>query len=325
MLAAPLCAGPGTLAIVAAAPHHAPQSTKGGPTMPASTRPDHQPAGVHHLAVGDIVVTALNDGQFDGAFDWLVGVDAAEAGTLHQAAFRAVPPRITVNAFLLRLRDRLVLVDGGCGTAMGPDMGRMAANLTASGVAPTDIDVVLATHLHPDHVGGLIDADGHAVFPNAELVVHEAEPRFWGDAATMANASDDHKAFVILARKTMAAYGNRMRQVATGDVLPGVSIVPEPGHTPGHSGWLIASGGDSLLIWGDVVHMPGVQFARPDAGIGFDVDGARAIATRQRIMDMAATDRLRIAGMHLDFPAFGHVARAGGGYAFVPETWRPAV
>ncbi len=293
--------------------------------MPLPSRPDRQPAGVHHLTVGDIVVTALNDGQFDGAFDWLVGVDAAEATKLHEASFRAVPPRVTVNSFVVHLPDKLVLVDGGCGTAMGPAMGRLAENLAAIGVAPADVDVVLATHLHPDHVGGLVDGEGRAVFPNAELVVHEAEPRFWGDEAVLANAPDENRGFVLLARATMAAYGNRMRQVAGGDVLPGVSVVPEPGHTPGHSGWLIASGRDSLLIWGDVVHMPGIQFARPQAGIGFDIDGAQAIATRRRIMDMAATDRLLVAGMHLDFPAFGHVARAGEGYAFVPEVWRPGV
>ena len=293
--------------------------------MPLSSRPDRQPVGVHHQAVGDVVVTALNDGQFEGAFDWLVGVEAADAATLHQASFRAVPPRVTVNAFLVHLPDRLVLVDGGCGGAMGPDMGRLAANLTAIGVVPGDVDVVLATHLHPDHVGGLVDAEGHAVFPNAELVVHDAEPRFWGDDAVLAGASEDHRGFVLLARATIAAYGNRMRQVTAGEVLPGITAVPAPGHTPGHTGWLVASGGDQLLIWGDIVHLPGVQFARPEAEIGFDVDGAQAIASRQRIMDMAATDRLRVAGMHLDFPAFGHVARAAQGYAFVPEVWRPGV
>jgi glyoxylase-like metal-dependent hydrolase (beta-lactamase superfamily II) len=293
--------------------------------MPLPSRPDRQPAGVHHLTVGDIVVTALNDGQFEGAFDWLVGFEAAEATKLHEAAFRAVPPRITVNAFLVHIPDRLVLVDGGCGGSMGPDMGRFGAHLAAMGVAPGDVDTVLATHLHPDHVGGLVDAEGRAVFPNAELVVHEAEPRFWSDEAVLAGASEDNRGFVLLARATMAAYGNRMRQVSNGEVLPGIRVVPEPGHTPGHSGWLIASGGDSLLIWGDIVHMPGVQFARPGARIGFDIDGAQAIATRQRIMDMAATDRLRVAGMHLDFPAFGHVTRGAEGYVFVPEVWQPGV
>ena len=107
--------------------------------------------------------------------------------------------------------------------------------------------------------------------------------------------------------------------------MSGIAIVPEPGHTPGHSGWLISSGAASLLIWGDIVHMPGIQFARPDAGMGFDVDGGQAIATRQRIMDMVATDRTMVAGMHLDFPCFGHVARVSEGYAFVPDVWTPSL
>ena len=291
--------------------------------MTTAFKPTHQTPGVHHRTVGDVVVTALNDGAFEASFDWLTCIDPAEPPALHAASFRAIPPWITVNAFLLHLGERLVLVDSGCGGVMGPSLGKLTENLAAMGVAPGTIDTVLLTHLHPDHVGGLIDAAGAAVLPNAELIVHEAEPPFWGDDAVLAGASDQDRGFIELARATLAAYRGRVRTVASGEVLPGVTAVPAPGHTPGHTGWLIASGGDSLLIWGDVVHMPGVQFARPGAGMGFDVDGAQAIATRQRIMDMAATDRLLVAGMHLDFPTFGHVARAGEGYAFIPEVWMP--
>ena len=113
--------------------------------------------------------------------------------------------------------------------------------------------------------------------------------------------------------------------LTAGEALAGISILPEPGHTPGHSGWLVASDGETLLIWGDIVHMPGIQFARPDAAMGFDVDATRAGETRKRVMDVAATDRLMVAGMHLDFPCFGHVERAEGGFAFVPNVWTPAV
>ena len=293
--------------------------------MATRSPPEHQAPGVHHRAIGDIVVTALNDGVVEAAFEWLTGLDADDATKLHHAAFRAVPPRVTVNAFLLHTPDRLVLIDAGCGGAMGPGLGRIAANLATMGVAPGDVDAVVATHLHPDHVGGLVDGDGRATFPNAELIVHAAEPRFWGDDGILAKASDQDRHFIGLARATMQAYGNRMREITGGEVLRGITAVPEPGHTPGHTGWMVASGGDSLLIWGDIVHMPGVQFARPRAGVGFDIDGAQAIATRQRIFDMAATDRLRIAGMHLDFPAFGHVARDGDGYRFLPEVWAPAM
>jgi glyoxylase-like metal-dependent hydrolase (beta-lactamase superfamily II) len=288
-------------------------------------KPERQVPSVYHLAVGDVLVTALNDGVLEGSFEWLAGIPSADAEALHEACFRPVPPRITVNAFLLHLPGKLVLVDAGCGGAMGPETGRLAANLAAMGVVPGSVDAILSTHLHPDHVGGLVDSAGRAVFPNAELIVHAAEPRFWGDDAILAKASDQEAQFAELARATIRAYGNRMREITDGEVLRGVTAVPEPGHTPGHTGWLISSGGDSLLIWGDIVHMPGVQFARPEAGMGFDIDPAQAIATRARIFDMAATDRLRVSGMHLDFPAFGHVTRDRGGYAFVPEVWSPNI
>lgn len=293
-------------------------------TLAKPYRPDAQAPGVYHMTVGDMLVTALNDGMFEGSFGMLGDFDPTAAARLHQAAFRAIPPKLAVNCFLLWIGDRLALVDAGCGGVFGPRLGRLAGWLRAVGVAPTDIDMVLATHLHPDHIGGLVDADGAARFPNAELVVHADDAAFWADDATLAGAADAQvRSFIQLARTTLAAYRDRTRTMTGGEALPGVTLVPAPGHTPGHAGWLLSSGAASLLIWGDVVHMPGVQFAHPQAGMSFDTDPGQAIATRKRIMDMAATDRLAVAGMHLDFPTFGHVARSGDGYAFVPEVWRP--
>jgi len=294
--------------------------------MTKPLRPTHQLPGVYHHTVGDVTVTALNDGAFEAAFAYLTHIPADEAEALHRASFRSIPPRITVNCFLLQTDERLILVDSGCGSAMGPGLGALGINLRALGIQPGDIDTVLATHLHPDHIGGLVDSNGTAVFPNAELVVHEADLRFWGDDATLAQAANDQdRSFVQLSRATIAAYRDRTRSLTQGEGLPGISLVPEPGHTPGHSGWLIASGDDSLLIWGDIVHMPGVQFSRPGVGLGFDIDGNQAIATRRRIFDMVATDRLAVAGMHLDFPCFGHVTKAAEGYAFISNVWTPTL
>jgi glyoxylase-like metal-dependent hydrolase (beta-lactamase superfamily II) len=294
--------------------------------MTKMPRPTHQPPGVYHQAVGDTTITALNDGVLQAAFEYLTHIPSNEAEALHHASFRAIPPRITISCFLVQTDDRLILVDSGCGSAMGPSLGALSANLRALGVQAGDIDMVLATHLHPDHIGGLVDSNGAALFPKAELVVHEAELRFWGDDATLAHATTDQdRGFVQIARAAIAAYRDRTRPLIGGEALPGISLVPEPGHTPGHSGWLITSGAESLLIWGDIVHMPGVQFPRPGAGMGFDIDGDQAIETRRRIFDMVATDRLTVAGMHLDFPCFGHVARAVEGYAFIPSVWTPSV
>jgi len=121
------------------------------------------------------------------------------------------------------------------------------------------------------------------------------------------------------------AYGDRIRPVRGGPVAPGITLVPHPGHTPGHSGYLIESRGERLLIWGDIVHQPHIQLARPEAGSLWDVDHTAAVATRRRVLDLAAREGLTVAGCHLDFPAVGHIARAGDGYAFVPRVWSPIV
>ena len=194
--------------------------------MTTAFRPTRQSPGVHHRNVGDVLVTALNDGAFEASFEWLTNIDPAEPPALHDASFRAIPPHITINAFLLHLGERLVLVDSGCGGAMGPTLGRLGENLAAMGVAPEAIDTVLVTHLHPDHVGGLVDAEGNALLPNAELIVHEAEPPFWSDDALLAQASEQDRGFIQLARATLAAYRGRVRTIASGEVLPGVIAVP---------------------------------------------------------------------------------------------------
>lgn len=289
-------------------------------------RPTRQVPGVYHRPCGDILVTALNDGTFGKGIDFFDYVADTPKDTLvamHRTAYRDVPPLIAVNAFLLHMSDSLVLVDSGGGTVFGPDLGLLAGNLAAVGVRPEDIDTILMTHLHPDHVGGLTDSAAGAVFPNAELIVHASEQTYWSDPGVLANATGDQaKQWIQLTLATLAAYRGRTRLITKGEVLPGITAMPAPGHTPGHTGWLVTSGGESLLIWGDLVHLQGIQFMYPEAGMSsVDVDSAQAITTRRRIMDMAAADQLRVAGMHLDFPCFGHVARAGDHFAFVPDPW----
>jgi glyoxylase-like metal-dependent hydrolase (beta-lactamase superfamily II) len=289
-------------------------------------KPTRQVAGAYHFAVGDIVVTALNDGMFGSTvdfFDYVAGVPRDQLVVAHGAAYRTVPPRIAVNTFLLHASDRLVLVDSGCGSVFGPELGLLQANMAAIGVTPADIDAILMTHLHPDHVGGLVNSSGDAIFPNAELIVPAKEQAYWTDPKILADAPEGQaRQWVQLTLSSLTAYRERTRIVTEGEVLPGISAVPEPGHTPGHTGWLVASGSETLLIWGDIVHLHGTQFLYPEASMSVvDVDSEQAIVTRRRIMDMAATDRLRVAGMHLDFPSFGHVVRDGDRYEFVPEPW----
>lgn len=283
-----------------------------------------QHSGIHSIRVGDVTVTALNDGQFQASTAIVNGVTEEQAAAAEQAAFRVLPPRITISSYLLEIGGRKVLVDTGCGTAFGPAMGRARGKLETLGLAPADISAILVTHAHIDHVSGLVDGEGKPWFPNAEIVINGAETAFWLNDTIAAAAPEAAKGAFATAQGALRPYAARTRTVSHGqEGLPGITCHHLPGHTPGHSGWLIASGADSLLIWGDVVHLPGIQFAHPQAGLAFDTDSDQARTTRAKALDMAATDRLLVAGMHLDFPSFGHVVRAGGAYAFVPVVWRP--
>jgi glyoxylase-like metal-dependent hydrolase (beta-lactamase superfamily II) len=290
-------------------------------SLPAATaRP-----GVLPWTLGDRVVVALNDGYLAASLGLVQGVSTGEAQRLQAEGFRsAEAPRITVNAFLVLGGAAPVLVDAGMG-AGGPDtLGRLPEALRACGVAPEEIGTVLVTHLHSDHIGGLLGPDGAAAYPNAEVVIPEAEAVYWLADGAEARAPEGAKAGFRRARALVAAYDDRIRRAGEGEVSPGIEAILAPGHTPGHTAYRVQSGDRSLLIWGDVVHLPAIQLARPEAGVSFDVDGATAAATRKRIFDQAATERSLIAGMHLDFPALGYVRRDGAGFAWVPEQWSAA-
>jgi glyoxylase-like metal-dependent hydrolase (beta-lactamase superfamily II) len=286
-------------------------------------RPNEQIKGIYRRRIGDIVVTAVSDGTLERTHEMMLNVGEDEARKHLAAAFRTVFV-LSINAFLIHSGDRLALVETGSGNYLGPSAGHLLANLTAAGVAPADIDTILLTHMHPDHSAGLTDmATGQANYANAELVVHENEPRHWFDDAAMAKGTEREKKLMFQqAREQTAPYLTRMRTFTKGEVFPGVTALPIPGHTPGHTGYLIESGGERLLIWGDVVHMPEVQVPRPEVSMVVDTDPAGAATSRRRIFDMAASERLLVTGMHLHFPGFAHVAREGANYRLVPEAWR---
>ena len=293
--------------------------------MIAASHPTKQVPGIYHHSLGDLTITAVNDGYLPFSFDYATHIDPSEASKLYAANFRTDPPRATVNTFAISTPQGVVLIDSGCGNVAGDTLGNVPANLGAAGINPSEVTTILMTHLHTDHAGGLIDAGGNARYPNAELVLHTDEALFWLSPDALAKAPEGLKPSVGVAQAATAPYKARLRTLSSGEAHPGFTIVPEPGHTPGHSGWMIRSDAQRLLIWGDIVHLPGLQFADPHIGVAFDTDGEQAYRTRLKILDMAASERLLVAGMHLDFPAFGHVQKQDQAYAFVPLVWSPAL
>jgi glyoxylase-like metal-dependent hydrolase (beta-lactamase superfamily II) len=287
--------------------------------------PETQVPAIHHRRVGEITVTSVSDGFLDGSMAVIQNIAPDDAIRILREAHRPVPRRTAVNTFLIRSGDRLALVDTGCGPAMSPTGGKLFANLAAAGVDPAEIDTVLLSHMHPDHSNGL-SQDGKRLFPNAELVLHQAELAHWHDDAQMAKSDEVGRQRNFQAsRDQVAPYAGRTRTFTGGEVFPGVTAMHLPGHTPGHTGYAIASGNQQLLIWGDIIHLPEIQIRHPEVTMAFDVDPVQAAATRARVFDMVATDGLAVAGMHMHFPGLLHLAKRGGGYALLHDGWYPAM
>ncbi len=285
------------------------------------TPPSRQIPGIYHRRVGDIVVTALSDGYLDAPHT-VMRIAPEEADQILAREFRPSPPRISVNCFAVYSGGRLALIDTGSGNSMGPTLGWLPQSLAAARIEAARVDTILLTHLHPDHSNGLVGDAGEVHFPETELRVHEDEIAHWHDDARMAQATERQRVrYFEAARRQVAPYRDRVRTFRRGEVFPGVTAIPIPGHTPGHTAFLVESGGQGLLIWGDTVHVPEVQVARPDVTMEFDSDPPAAAAMRWRVFDMVVTDRLLVGGMHVHFPGFARMARRGDGYALLPDVW----
>ncbi len=285
-----------------------------------------QVPGYYRMALGTLEITALYDGYVDLGANLLLGASKAEVQKLLARQFIAGEKvQTAVNAYLINAGGKLILVDAGAAKAFGPTLGFIGEQLRAAGYSPDKVDVVLLTHLHADHVAGVLDADGKPLFPNAEIHVAKSESDFWLSEANAAAAPKDFKPFFELARKSVAPYQALGKyKTFTGEADFGsVKAVPSNGHTPGHTSYIVESGGQRLLILGDAVHAHAVQFAHPEVAIEFDSDKKAAIAARKKLFAWAAKEKLLVSGMHLPFPGIGHVRAEGKAYAWVPVEYSP--
>jgi glyoxylase-like metal-dependent hydrolase (beta-lactamase superfamily II) len=286
-----------------------------------------QAPGFYRVMLGDFQITALSDGTDDQPVDKLLSEPATRTNAMLRQSFLKSPLETSVNAFLINTGSRLILVDTGAGAWFGPTLGKLVANLRAAGYEPGQVDDILLTHMHPDHEGGLV-ADDHRVFPNATVHASARDADFWLSKANMAKATansvDEPKSFfqdAIASLKPYVEAGKVQWFDHDAEILPGVSSISDPGHTVGHTAYLVQSKGQKLLLIGDAIVFGAVQFENPSVTVGYDMNPNAAIASRAKLFAEAVDAGDLVGGAHVSFPGLGHITRQGQGWDWIPVNY----
>ena len=303
-----------------------------------------QAPGYYRMMLGRLEITALLDGTHPFPIPATLTVPrertlAAEdrplmsdarpgaAEALLAQERLALPFEGSINAFLVNMNGRLVLIDSGAGVLYGKCCGKLLTNLKASGYAPEQIDDVFITHLHTDHIGGVTE-NGRPAFPNATLHISKQEVNYWLDSANEAKAPVILRGMFAGARNALRPYQEAGRLVTfdrEGEVLPGVKALSTPGHTPGHTSYLVGSEGEQLPVWGDIVHVAPVQFPDPAVTVTYDSDMSTAEQKRISLFAEAARKGFWIGAAHISFPGLGHITTRDGRYRWLPANYTTQV
>ena len=300
----------------------------GQAALAAQPQSGQQAPAFYRFKLGDLEVTAINDGFARRPLDGFIknaSLDDVKAA-LGAAFLPTDQMTIPFTTLVINTGSKLVLLDTGNGDLGAPTTGRWMGNFRAAGFDPANVDAVMISHFHGDHINGLRLKDGSAVFPKAEVMVPEVEWAFWMSDDKMNAAPDGMKPAFQNVRRVFGPIAKDVKQFQWGkEPITGISTIQADGHTPGHTAFALSSGNGRLLVMSDTTNNP-ILFARkPDWTAVFDMDGETAIKTRRKLLDMAATDRLQVSFYHAAFPATGHIAKTGGGFDMVPMAFQSAL
>jgi glyoxylase-like metal-dependent hydrolase (beta-lactamase superfamily II) len=294
-----------------------------GGAFAAAPQVKTQAPGYYRVMLGDFEVTVLSDGTLSLPVSQLFGnVTPDQVKKTLGDVFLKEPVETSVNAFLVNTGSKLVLIDTGTGGLFGPTLGFLVDNLKAAGYQPEQVDEIYITHLHGDHFGGLMKGD-KMVFPNAVVRADQHDADHWSSKANLDAAPEEMKGAFRSVMKTIGAYTAAGKfKPFNGDTqfVPGIKAVATYGHTPGHTIYVVESGGQKLVLWGDLMHVASVQFPDPSAFVKFDTDTKAATAAREKAFADAAANGYWVGAAHLSFPGIGHLRSnaSGIGYIFVP-------
>ncbi|KUF11000.1 MBL fold metallo-hydrolase [Pseudoponticoccus marisrubri] len=287
---------------------------------PASANPSH-----FRFTLGEAALTVVSDGRLEIPADGLgVNADPAEVQAFLRRHFLSTETNYShTNHLVIELGAAKVLVDLGSGNRFMPTAGALMGNLERADIDPASITHVVITHAHPDHIWGVRDDFDEAILPDAQYFLGRAERDFWMQEGLASTVPADLQQFVVGAVNSIQVEGAEWQLLAhEQEVAPGIRVIDTPGHTPGHIAVVVESAGQQLIALGDSMNHAYMNFAHPDWVNSFDMDGAQTVATRRRLLDMAATDRMAVLGYHFPFPGVGHVMAEGDSYRFVPALWQ---
>lgn len=283
-----------------------------------------QAPGYYRMMLGNWQITAVSDGTLVVPLDKLLTHVSGQKLKQRMADDAMTPAAETsINAFVINTGKQVILVDTGAGPLLGDAGGHLLDNLRAAGFPPESIDMVLLTHIHGDHSGG-VQHNGRPAFPNARVRVEQKDVDWWLNPANINKVEESQ-------RHTFAESERSMRPVidagklqafhAPAEIIPGIEAVSAAGHTPGSVIYRVSNGGQTMMLWGDIIHAKAVQMPDPEVAIHFDVDQKQAVLTRERVLRQVAQEGDWVAAAHISFPGIGHVKKEGNGYRWVPVNY----